>query len=122
VSRFLRILRRIGESRRGHLVGVTSGWLTSTCSAYSGTLEHTPRRYSTREFPLYVLRREVTHGYATAPLTEIIKEPGLSDLPTAVKGKLGLALKAEAQGDREKAERMLNEAVQAEQVRGTLKK
>lgn len=51
-----------------------------------------------------------------ATLIEISQSPGVADLPLKVRGKFALAIKAEMEGDHEKAERLLNEAVAAEEA------
>ena len=53
--------------------------------------------------------------YATAPLTQVTKEPGLADLPLQVRAKFAQALRLEAQGDHAGAEVKLNEAIAIEQ-------
>lgn len=55
-------------------------------------------------------------NYAEMTLSQITVLPGVEDLRPSVKcrGKFALAIRAEAQGDHEKADRLLNEAVEAE--------
>lgn len=48
-------------------------------------------------------------------LAAVAKEAGVVDLPLRVRGKFAKAIIAERQGDHEKAEQLLNEAVQEEQ-------
>jgi len=55
--------------------------------------------------------------FAKMTLGEIAKLPGVEDLRPTVKcrGKFALAPRAEAQGDHERADRLLNEAIEAEE-------
>lgn len=51
----------------------------------------------------------------TMSLSDIMKEDGVSDLPTMVKGKFAQALRAERQGDDDLAYAKLLEAILAEE-------
>lgn len=50
-------------------------------------------------------------------LKHIKNEPGVADLPMAVKGPFILAIKAEREGDHERAAEKLQQAVEAEEQR-----
>jgi len=49
--------------------------------------------------------------------SEIIREPGVSDLPFAVKAKFALAIKNEREGNDAKASELLEAAISAEQAK-----
>jgi len=49
-------------------------------------------------------------------ITDIAKQDGVKDLPIRVRSQFALALKAEMQGDHEKAESRLNKACEAEEA------
>ena len=50
--------------------------------------------------------------YASMNITEIGKLPGVEDIkPFLARGKFAMALKTEAQGDHEKALKLLDEAI-----------
>jgi len=65
----------------------------------------------------------MTHPLAGKTAVEIAAMPGVKDIaPIMARGKFALALKAEAEGDAERAEQLLNEAVAAEQAPPPAKK
>ena len=53
-----------------------------------------------------------------AKLSEITREPGVADLPLSVRGPFALAIRAEREGDTEKATAYLYRAVAAEEKLG----
>ena len=52
----------------------------------------------------------------THKLFEIVREPGVSDLPSKVRGKFALAVKLEREGLRDRASEMLEKAVAEEET------
>ena len=48
---------------------------------------------------------------ATTGLVAITREPGVEDLPSKVKARFAMAIKAERAGDNERAEEKLAEAI-----------
>ena len=56
----------------------------------------------------------MANGFEGMEVKVIAKEAGLSDLPLKVRGVFAQALKAEGQGDHERAAERLDQAVEAE--------
>ncbi len=52
----------------------------------------------------------------THKLFEIVKEPGISDLPVKVRGKFALSVKLEREGDSKRAAELLDEAITEEET------